>query len=137
MPDTRANPPSDPSIRRGGDTDEQITLTTHSPAVGQTVIEVGGEVDMLTSPQLRAAVLGHFEASTPGVELVVLVLDAVTFLGTSGLAVLIEVREAAHRAGVELRLACTARRVLRPLTIAGLVPLFDIHDTLDEALVAT
>jgi anti-sigma B factor antagonist len=34
-------------------------------------------------------------------------------------------------------LVCTARRVLRPLTIAGLVPLFDVHDTLDQALAAT
>lgn len=135
MSETRANLPSDPpSIRRGGDADDQILLSTNTPAPGQAVIEVGGEVDMLTSPQLRAAVLEQFEAGT---ELVVLVLDGVTFLGTSGLAVLIEVREAAHNAGVELRLVCTARRVLRPLTIAGLMPLFDIHDTLDQARAAT
>jgi len=137
MPDTRSNPPVDPpAVRRSGDADDQITLSSDRPAPGQIVIEVGGEVDMLTSPQLRAAVLEQFEPSA-NVELVVLAMDDVTFLGTSGLAVLIEVREAAHAAGVELRLACTARRVLRPLTIAGLVPLFDIHPTLAEALAAT
>lgn len=136
MSETRENQPSDPSsIRRGGEVDDQIALSTSTPAPGQVVIEVGGEVDMLTSPQLRAAVLEQL--GTSGVELVVLGLDAVTFLGTSGLAVLIEVREAAHTAGVELRLVCTARRVLRPLTIAGLVPLFDVHETLDRALAAT
>jgi anti-sigma B factor antagonist len=136
MSETRETPPSEPSsIRRGSDVDDQITLTTSNPAPGQVVLEVGGEVDMLTSPQLRAAVLEQFE--TEGVQLVVLVLDGVTFLGTSGLAVLIEVREAAHAAGVELRLVCTARRVLRPLTIAGLVPLFDVHETLDRALAST
>ncbi|WP_300011287.1 STAS domain-containing protein [Pseudonocardia sp.] len=137
MSDTRATPTSDPGpTRRGGDTDDQITLTTRTAAPGQVVIEVGGEVDMLTSPQLRSAVLDQF-APSAGVELVVLALDGVTFLGTSGLAALIEVRETAHTAGVELRLACTARRVLRPLTIAGLVPLFDIHETLEQALAAT
>jgi anti-anti-sigma factor len=137
MSETHANPTSDPApIRRGGDADDQITLTTRAAAPGQVVIEVGGEVDMLTSPQLRAAVLDQF-AEGAGVELVVLALDGVTFLGTSGLAALIEVRETAHASGVELRLACTARRVLRPLTIAGLVPLFDIHETLDGALAAT
>ena len=98
------------------------------------MIEVGGEVDMLTSPQLRRVTLDQLAG---GAELVVLGLDAVTFLGTSGLAVLIEVREAAHAAGVELRLACTQRRVLRPLAIAGLIPLFDIHDTLERALAQT
>ncbi len=137
MPDTRPNPPVDsPAVRRGGDADDQITLSTTRPAPGQVVIKVGGEVDMLTSPQLRFAVLDQFEPDAE-VELVVLDLDGVTFLGTSGLAVLIEVREAAHAAGVELRLACTARRVLRPLTIAGLIPLFDIHDTVEQALAAT
>ena len=135
MPDTRPNTPADPpAVRRSGDADDQITLSSYRPAPDQIVIEVGGEVDMLTSPQLRAAVLEQFE--TEGVGTVVLGLDGVTFLGTSGLAVLIEVREAAQTAGVELRLVCTARRVLRPLTIAGLVPLFNVHETLDEALAA-
>ena len=120
---------------RTGDADDQISLTTAPAASGQVVLNVGGEVDMLTSGQLRDAVLDQF--ATPGVELVVLTLDDVTFLGTSGLAALIEVREAAHRTGTELRLVCTARRVLRPLSIAGLVPLFDIHDSLERALAAT
>ena len=39
----------------------------------------------------------------------------------------------ADRSG-DLRLVCTARRVLRPLTIAGLVPLFNVKESLDEAL---
>src|SRR5215207_668245 len=118
MSDTRPNSPADPpASRRSGDADDQITLSSHRPTPSQIVIEVGGEVDMLTSPQLRAAVLEQFEPSA-GTELVVLGMDGVTFLGT-------------------LRLACTARRVLRPLTIAGLIPLFDIHPTLDEALAAT
>jgi anti-sigma B factor antagonist len=134
MSDTPASPSADAARR--GDVDDQITLTSRRPAPNQIVIEVGGEVDMLTSPQLRAVVLEQFEPSS-GTELVVLGMDDVTFLGTSGLAVLIEVREAAHAAGVELRLACTARRVIRPLSIAGLVPLFDIHPTLDDALAAT
>ena len=137
MSETRENLPSDqPSMRRGGDVDDQIVLSAHSPTPGRIVFQVGGEVDMLTSPQLRTAVLEQI-GSGNGVELVVLDLDNVTFLGTSGLAVLIEVREAAHSAGVQLRLACTARRVLRPLTIAGLIPLFEIHDTIEGALSAT
>lgn len=136
MSETRGNLPSAATPTPPAETDEAITLRLSRPAAGQVVIEVGGEVDMLTSPQLRLAILDQL-ADGSGVELVVLALDDVVFLGTSGLAVLIEVRDAAHRAGIELRLACTARRVLRPLAIAGLVPLFDIHPTIEEALVAT
>ena len=136
MSETRGNLPISATPTPSAEADEAITLRLSRPAPGQVVIGVGGEVDMLTSPQLRVAILEQLEAAE-GVELVVLALDDVVFLGTSGLAVLIEVRDTAHRVGVELRLACTARRVLRPLAIAGLVPLFDIHPTIEEALVAT
>jgi anti-sigma B factor antagonist len=137
MSETRENAPAAAAPTASEtEADDQITLRLYRPAAGQVVIEVGGEVDMLTSPQLRAAVLEQY-AEGAGVELVVLALDDVVFLGTSGLAVLIEVRDTAHNAGVELRLACTARRVMRPLAIAGLVPLFDIHPTVEEALVST
>jgi anti-sigma B factor antagonist len=112
------------------ESDDQITVTTRDAGESRVVVEVGGEVDMLTSPQLRAAVLGVL----PGAATVVLALDSVTFLGTSGLAVLIEVREAAQQAGVALLLACTGRRVLRPLSIAGLVPMFDVRDSIEDAL---
>lgn len=135
MSETRETPEPAPD-RRGGDVDDQITVTVTPAPAGAVVVTAGGEVDMLTSPQLRTVVLEQF-VDGAGVELVVLDLDGVTFLGTSGLAVLIEVREAAHASGVELRIVSSSRRVLRPLTIAGLVPLFDIHDSLDAALVAT
>jgi anti-sigma B factor antagonist len=114
------------------ETDEQITLETRS-VDGARVVTVGGEVDMLTSPRLRAAMLTEIAA---GATLVVLDLEGVTFLGTSGLAVLIELRDAARSADVPLSLVCTSRRVLRPLTIAGLVPLFDVHESVDTALAA-
>ena len=64
MSDTRETPTPEPApIRRGGDADDQISLDTRSAGPGQVVIEVGGEVDMLTSPQLRTAVLEQFEPS--------------------------------------------------------------------------
>jgi anti-sigma B factor antagonist len=136
MSETRENSASlVPPTPVGAEADDQLRLRVLRPAVGQVVLEVGGEVDMLTSPQLRSTALGQL-ADGSGTELVVIALDDVTFLGTSGLAVLIEVRDATHTAGVMLRLACTARRVMRPLAIAGLVPLFDIYPTVDEALAA-
>ena len=137
MSETRENPPVPaPVMRAADDVDDQISLNVSRPAPDQVVLEIGGEFDMLTSPQLRAAALAQF-APEAGVDLLVLSLDDVTFLGTSGLAVLIEVRDAAHAAGIGLRLACTARRVMRPLAIAGLVPLFDIYPTVDEAIAAS
>ena len=117
-------------VRQPPATDDQMTLSVSSAGQGM-VVSVGGEVDMLTSPRLRAGALEALDAQSPRT---VLALDGVTFLGTSGLAVLVEIRDAAEAAGVQLRLACTSRSVLRPLTIAGLIPLFDVHESLTTAL---
>jgi len=61
-------------------------------------------------------------------------LEGVEFLGTSGLAALVEARAAAAERNTELWLVCSRRQVLRPLSIAGLIDLFQIADTLPEAL---
>ena len=112
------------------DDPDALGLGITSPSSGVLVVTVTGELDMLTAPQLRHEVTRRI----PDSSLVVLALDGVRFLGTSGLAALIELREQAHREGVELRLACTERRVLRPIGIAGLHHLFDIHDDVEASL---
>lgn len=112
------------------DTGDGLRLTATPRSDDIVVVAVEGELDILTAPELRSEVTGRI----PTVSLIVLDLDGVQFLGTSGLAALIEIREDAHRAGTELRLACTERRVLRPLGIAGLHHLFDIHDDIEAAL---
>ena len=132
--DSAGRRPATTSLRTGTGTGaDGMDLTVHVPADDQLVIDVHGELDMLTSPQLRREVLDRL----PAAALVVLALDEVSFLGTSGLAALIELREHAQRSGTTLRLACTERRVLRPLSIAGLHHLFDIRDTVPEALAQT
>lgn len=119
-------------VRPDADGDDQIAVAISRPATGVVLMAVAGEVDMLTSPQLRAMVLEQLEVG--GVERLVLALDGVTFLGTSGLAVLVELREATRAAGVELRLSSATHQVLRPLEIAGLIPLFGMYATVDAAL---
>lgn len=64
-----------------------------------------------------------------GPRLLVLDLRRVDFLGSSGLAVLIELRTEAQRRGIGLRLVATSRAVLRPLVATGLITLFDVNDT--------
>lgn len=132
---TTSPPPPAQAGSQAGSTDaddpgEGLSLDARTPSEGVVVVAVGGELDMLTAPELRTDVLAHIASAS----LVVLELDGVRFLGTSGLAALIEIREQAHRAGVELRIACTEPRVLRPLGIAGLHHLFDVHDDVEAAL---
>jgi anti-sigma B factor antagonist len=117
------------SVRPPADTDGQITLTSRAEEGGLRIVAVAGEVDMLTSPQMRTVLLEELQSAS----VLVVDLEGVTFLGTSGLAVLVELRDAARTAGAPLRLVCTTRRVVRPLTIAGLVGLFDVRDSVESA----
>jgi anti-sigma B factor antagonist len=63
---------------------------------------------------------------------VVVRLDDVDFLASTGLGVLVEVAHRAQVSGARLRLVCSSRTVLRPLELTGLDQVFDIYATLDD-----
>ncbi len=104
-----------------------LTVTEHGPA---RVLSASGEIDTLTAPTLRTALL----AGVGDVELVVVDLSDVEFLGSSGLAVLVEARDHVQRNGHRLRLVCGSRIVLRALEATGLSSLFEIADDVPAAL---
>jgi anti-anti-sigma factor len=97
---------------------------------GARVLRVSGEIDIIGAPALRAALIPALE----DVAIVVLDLSEVSFLGSSGLAVLVEAREKAQPMGRELRLVCASRIVLRALEATGLRELFVVHPDLASAL---
>lgn len=110
--------------------DEVITVTVESDDPTVVVLRVAGEVDMLTTPLLRSALLRQLDQ---GVRLLVVDLQGVTFLGSSGLGVLVEALKAARRQSAILRLVCTTRAVTRPLDVTGLNQVFELHETVEAA----
>jgi anti-sigma B factor antagonist len=106
-----------------------MTATPHQVGV-DVVVEVTGEVDMVTAPTLRRTILAALEDHPP-----VMVIDllAVGFLGSAGLALLLEAQyRAAGRS--EIRLVAKGSVTLRPLEATGLATAFQIFDTRQEAL---
>jgi anti-sigma B factor antagonist len=91
------------------------------------IIHVGGEIDMLTAPQLREVLLAHVDRPSGDV---VVDLDGVTFLASTGLSVLVEVAKHAKTSGSALRLVCTSRAVIRPMELTGLDQAFDLHTSM-------
>lgn len=89
-----------------------------------------GEIDIMSAPTLRSALLPALES----VERVVLDLSQVSFLGSSGLAVLVEGRDQAQQYDRQLRLVCASRVVIRALEVTGIRDLFDISPDLASAL---
>jgi anti-sigma B factor antagonist len=115
-------------------TDKLISLSTEKTSTDTTVLRVGGEVDMVSSPLLRQRVTDEIDG---GVRRLILDFNDVGFMGTSGLAVLVEARSGAMDANIELWLVCAKRVTLRSLDIAGLRPLFRVADTVTNALEGT
>ena len=103
------------------------------PAV--VVLEAAGEVDSMTAPRLEDGLTTALDAALgePG-GTVVVDLSGVTFLASSGLAVLVRgARRAAERAQ-RLHVVVASRAVARPLQVTGTDVLVDTHSDVGSAL---
>ncbi len=89
-------------------------------SAGACTVVVTGEVDHLTAPHLRDALLGVL--GRPHLPRDVVVdLSRVTHLGAAGLTALAVAHRAAADGGRVLHVRCgTARAVIRPLQVTGL-----------------
>lgn len=120
---TPGNEPAEPS-RPAPPPGEPLRVDAqYDSEQGRCTLRAVGEIDLATSGLLRERVMEQLE-QTP--QMLVLDLCAVGFLGSSGLAVLVEVRTEAQRRNVGLRLVANSRAVLRALTATGLIELFDV-----------
>ena len=97
------------------------------------VIDVIGELDLATAPQLQAYLV---EKTAPRPVHVVLDLRGVTFLAAYGLGLLVVARQGGDGIHGELHLTgvTSSRAVKRALDLSGLSALFDMHDNEDALL---
>jgi anti-sigma B factor antagonist len=110
--------------------EQTIALSATQPAAGVTVLAVSGEVDMVSAPALRDALVnGLADGGTFVVD-----MTGVTFLGSAGLAVLVEAARLAPQHSATLKVVATARAVTRPLEATGLGEVFSVHESVDAAL---
>lgn len=101
---------------------------------GRSVISVSGEVDLLTAPVLRERMTASVESADGGM---VLDLSGVTFLDSSGLGVILGAHRRLRERDRSLQLVATAPAVIKILTLTGLDKVFDVHDSVDDALAAS
>ena len=104
------------------------------PRPGSVLLAVDGEIDTLTAARLQAGVDEAVEAARADGASVVADLSGVTFLASSGLAVLIGAARRLAELDGRLHLVAASRAVTRPLQVTGADALFDIHHDLASAL---
>jgi anti-sigma B factor antagonist len=107
----------------------ELSLTTRETQ-GALVVDVAGEIDVYTSPKLRERLVGLVN---DGAMNLVVNLEDVEFIDSTGLGVLVGVLKRIRTRGGSLGLVCHQDALLRVFTITGLEKVFSIYASTDEA----
>jgi anti-sigma B factor antagonist len=119
----------DPAMPRPTPAPGDLGVSLEQSDCDGALLVIEGEIDTLTADDLERGCQQLLVAPS---DVLVIDLSDVTFLASSGLAVLIR---AAHKAGERrLRLVTPSRAVRRPLEITGSDQLFDLYDDRATAL---
>jgi anti-sigma B factor antagonist len=98
---------------------------------GWTVVSIYGELDVASAPALRERLV---ELVTQGYHHLVLDLEGLDFLDSTGLGAIISALKRARTNGGDLRLVCTQSRIRRLFEITALDKAFPLHSSLDDAV---
>ena len=94
------------------------------------VLSVHGEVDVYTAPKFRERLI---ELVTEGKHQIVVDLEGVDFLDSTGLGVLVGALKRVRAHEGSLLLVCTQERLLKIFRITGLAKVFPIYDSVEAA----
>ncbi len=117
----------------GGDLEEcvvELSIATRSVAEYE-VIEVSGEIDVYTAPDLRQTLA---ELSDQGKHRIIVDMAGVDFLDSTGLGVLVGALKRAKAVDGSLRLVCDHERILKIFRITGLEKVFKIYSSVVDAV---
>ncbi len=95
-----------------------------------TVFEVRGEVDLYSAPILKQAV---YEAINKGSNKLIFDLDALDFMDSTGLGILVASLKRLTTAGGQLKLVCNRDNILKIFKITGLDKVFDIYESVEAS----
>ncbi|GGF49612.1 anti-sigma-B factor antagonist [Marmoricola endophyticus] len=98
-----------------------------------TVVSVSGEIDVYTAPKLRDRIA---QLVAEGRHHLVIDMDGVEFLDSTGLGVLVGGLKKVRVEGGSMEIVCTRERLLKIFRITGLAKVFTIHASQDAALTA-
>lgn len=99
---------------------------------GTSLVRVSGELDIYTAPRLREQLLWLTDQSASGAARVLLDLNDVTFIDSTGLGAIVGAHRRFTQRGGTLELVCGPSPVHRLLTITRLDQVFRVHERMPE-----
>jgi anti-sigma B factor antagonist len=106
-----------------------LSISTRSQG-SYTIIQVVGELDVYTVPRLREQLA---DLIAEGNHHFVVDLQGVDFLDSTALGVLVGALRRVHPHDGSFQLVCTNDRILNVFRITGLVNVFSIHASVEDA----
>ncbi|MHB9035946.1 MAG: STAS domain-containing protein [Armatimonadota bacterium] len=94
------------------------------------IIELEGEVDVYTAPQLKQQIINILES---GAKELIIDLTKVDYLDSTALGVLIGGLKRMREVDGNMVLICPSPRIRRVFEITGLDKIFDIYNSEDDA----
>jgi anti-sigma B factor antagonist len=108
----------------------EITLATRQ-VQGRSIVDVTGEVDVHTAPELDVAVSTLI---SEGNSRIIVDLSGVDFLDSTGLGVLVKALKRVRETDGSLDVVASADRITKVFRITGLDAVIGIHASVDDAL---
>ncbi|HEV2261111.1 MAG TPA: STAS domain-containing protein [Candidatus Rubrimentiphilum sp.] len=110
-----------------------IKVNVREPKGDTYVVDLSGEIDVYTSPKVKDAIgelidKGHYN--------LVINLENVRYIDSTGLGVLIGGLKRVREHGGTVNLVCTNPQIKKIFDITGLVKIFGIYDDVDAAMKA-
>ena len=96
----------------------------------RTIVALSGDVDLDTSPKVRAVLLESVRAKRG----VLVDMSDVTYIDSSGVASLVEAYQSARRDSTPFALVAVSDAAMRVLELARLDQVFAIHASVSEAM---
>ena len=109
-----------------------LTLTTRD-VDGKTIVAVGGEIDVYTAPKLRDKIT---ELVAAGVYDIVIDMEGVEFLDSTGLRLVLRWRALLAREERSLAIVCPPGPVRKLFEVAGIADLLFLYESRQAAAAA-
>lgn len=107
----------------------ELDITTEREGIACR-LTLSGEIDVYTSPKLKQELVGAIDG---GCVNVLVDLEGVAFIDSSGLGVLVSALRRVKEHDGTMRLVCTREGILKIFRITGLDKVFPIFASADEA----
>ncbi len=109
----------------------KVSISRHNSAV---IMKIEGEVDLYSSPEVRKSLLKLIDDETP---IIIINLEKVGYIDSSGVATLVEGLQEIGKYSGTLKLSSPNDNVRDVFELSNLDKVFEIHNTLEDALKKT